>query len=286
MSACTTDDWRRRRNPEYSSWTCTAGHTCPKGYVEMASESRKGCIMGLGTETRAVCAIAPESYNYDEEWLVGCCLGTNPEIDCAPGFCRGSTKCDNLMKKRCSVKFTNDGQCKQWCMAHQGQCDQGARDYVRRNPTDKAFGGCLLSPTSTSKGGSTAIPSCFDGNCIANGYQTAEMVSAGQNCPSVCAAAINCYQESNGTCNISENQMQINCGQGLPALPDNKPGPTPGPTPDPAPAPKPGMKNSVRLILIIILLLLAALLTVALVAQPKPKVPAAGAFTTYSPGVT
>jgi hypothetical protein len=168
----------------------------------------------VGKGGLALCERDEKSYYDDPASLFRCCTDPSPIVafDCKPGYCPGSKACDDLMKRSCSSKFLDDEVCKGWCYSHPGQCDTGAFEFCERNPKDQ-FCACLKSPTVTSPGGSMALPACFDGKCIASGYRTQPMVNP--SCPKeICSIAINCIQQSQGECNIDQNQFKIHCGGG------------------------------------------------------------------------
>lgn len=226
------------------------------------------------------CVRSAGSYYDDTPSLMRCCTSTDPvvELDCKPGFCPGSAQCGSLMKKYCATGFPAgtafENKCKAWCLANQGQCDQSAREYCKNHPEEKDFCACLNSPLARATGGSPAIPTCFDGACIARGYQTTSMMEFPKGkCPDFCNVAINCMQETGSSCNISDVDFRNAC---------SKTPPTPGCRTDaecpsgkcvdgkciPPPPPKP---KSVAAIVLIILLVLLALIVATVTFRSKKK---------------
>ena len=123
--------------------------------------------------------IPTSTYRNDSASLQQCCLDASDGVqtNCMPGYCPGSTMCENYMRDNCTTRFTNDINCKEWCTAHSGQCDAGAMDFckTRAIESDRAFCGCINSPAVNA-----AIPmepACIDRNCIqAAAYKTAAQV--------------------------------------------------------------------------------------------------------------
>ena len=116
------------------------------------------------------------TYRNDVLSLQQCCLDASDGVqtDCMPGYCPGSTMCENYMRDNCTTRFTNDINCKEWCIAHSGQCDAGAMDFCKTRviESDKAFCGCINSLAVHSH--IPAEPACVDMNCIQGGaYKTA-----------------------------------------------------------------------------------------------------------------
>jgi len=125
------------------------------------------------------------TYKNDSASLQQCCLDASDDVqtNCMPGYCPGSTMCENYMKDNCTTRFTNDINCKAWCTANHGQCDAGAMDFckTRAIASDRGFCSCINSPVVKSL--PPMEPTCFDGNCIAWGYKTSAQVEAGLDCP-------------------------------------------------------------------------------------------------------
>lgn len=125
------------------------------------------------------------TYRNDSASLQQCCLDASDDVqtNCMPGYCPGSTMCENYMKDNCTTRFTNDINCKAWCTANHGQCDAGAMDFCKTRATasDRDFCSCINSPAVKSL--PPMEPNCFDGNCIAWGYKTSAQAEAGLNCP-------------------------------------------------------------------------------------------------------
>jgi hypothetical protein len=219
------DPSRRNEKAVTHDSGCVGGAdlSCPAGFYQ--AEQHSGSYSFPCIRKENTCYRSPDSYLTP---LARCCTdGADATLaECAPGYCPASTKCAEYMQSLCSTRFADEGPCKTWCTNRPGQCDAGAIDYCSRNPADP-FCACLRSPLAAQGPNAVALPSCFDGKCIAVGYKTAPMLST--NCPSVCQQALNCWQGTNGSCQIDGNQFQLNCGGPLPA-------PLPAPLPSPAPS--------------------------------------------------
>jgi len=206
---------------------------CPAGFYE--AEHHSGSYSFPCIRKGNTCYRSPDSYRTP---LIQCCTDGSDatQVECAPGYCPVSAKCADYMKNQCSTRFADDARCKLWCTNRPGQCDAGAIEFCSRAPGDP-FCACLRSPLAAQGPNAVALPSCFDGRCIAAGYKTASMLST--NCPSVCQQALNCWQGSNGSCQIDGNQFQLNCGSALPApAPPAPPAPPPEPQPEPPAEPE------------------------------------------------
>lgn len=275
MSSCVNDEPGKRLmgilqpnkagepSAYWTGYSCGAAPSCAMGFRPLGGPDSMRSDYSwtkVCTENSQKCVRAEDSYYDDTASLMRCCTDSSPvvEYDCKPGYCAGSSKCGDLMLKSCGAgeKFLDDKSCKSWCIAHPGKCDRAAAEYCDREPGDP-FCACLKSPAATGGGGSLALPSCFDGKCIASGYKLQTMLNP--NCPAVCQQAINCYQQTAGSCHIDQAMFDLHCG--------DKPSPVP-PKPEPEP-PKPDnkllefiRKYSVAIIvLMFVLLILVAIIS-------------------------
>lgn len=266
MAGCYNDNPRNREGQYYTGWNCGSCQACKGGYdvswLDSTNDSSHGvrCLgdtppFGYVNRCNTYCAPGPDTYPGSPDELAACCIGKIDEKKCRPGYCRGSAACRSHLRKFCATDFalTDDSICKAWCRANPGECDVSARDYCRRHPDDVDFCACLNSPAATGGAGSLALPTCFDGNCVVRGYQTATMVENAKHCPQVCQQAVNCYQQTGGQCNIDKNQFELHCGG---TLPDIKP--------------TPPQSNMIMVILFILLVLCGMILvSVALITSRR-----------------
>ena len=219
-----------------SNWACPGGKSlkCPSPHSHWESESasKSGCpgycfgdFIGTCQPRRTVkCYRDASTYKKDAATLLKCCVDPSPktQIECAPGYCPASDKCDGIAKSSCSATFVDADVCKPWCAANPGKCDQAATKYCAKAAKGDPFCACINSPAGVAGASGDALASCFDGACIARGYKMKTMIPPLQPaCPSICQQAVNCYQQEQGSCAIDQNTFSLTCGGSLP--PDSTP---------------------------------------------------------------
>jgi len=182
--------------PFYSGERCAIGEEGLCVLTEPSPKNKLGCCLGQITTL----------HKCNGKWCPKTC-GEEPEVR---DYC---LKDDNISKEECR-QFCPAGTLtgrSSWCdQAYQAYCtsDAGAND-----------------PLCTCIRSNIPRPACFDAQCTATGYVTADQLKETDNCGEACFEIVDCVKS--GKCNIDQNVFKIKC----PGVPLPSPGPSPKPGP-------------------------------------------------------
>ncbi len=170
-----------------------------------------------------------------------CCLGEEDPKKCPPGFCKDSNNCKSHLNNLCTdPKNINEPYCAVYCDKNKEECSRARFRYcVDNNLIDTAQCRNYANDTTISVNWDTewikycnkpensskvscacfgndpkwaGNPSCFNPDCIINGYKTNGMKS--KNCPSICQSIVSA-NSTTGNINFANIVQQCDTTYGV-----------------------------------------------------------------------